>query len=67
MKKRHMFITLENDITRFRTSDNSWGANPAKTLEDHLRNMAEFLNGYTSNTVEIRLDIDKKSVKVVEQ
>ena len=62
-----MFITLGNSTTSFRTSDNSWGANPAKTLEDHLRNMAEFLNGYTSNTVEIRLDTVKKTARVVEQ
>lgn len=67
MNKRHMFITVENSATRFRTSDNCAGANPAKTIEDHFRNITEFLNGYTSNTVEFRLDIDKRFVTPFDQ
>lgn len=65
MKKRHMFIALGNQDTRFSTSDKHFGSNPAKTLEDHLKNIAEFLNGYVSDSVEFRLDMDRKIVKVL--
>jgi len=67
MNRGHMFITLKEGGTYFRIGKEGWGANPAKDLEEHLKNISYFVNTFKPESIEFRIDIEQKDVSLEEK
>lgn len=64
MKIEHMHFVILDGHTTFRHKRGG-GSNPAKNLQDHLNNISYIFNRFCPNSIEIVLDNEEFSAKVV--